>query len=157
MELHPDLDELAFLIGIWRGAGSGEYPTVEDFEYEEEVSFAPLPGKPVLLYTQRTRQAGTPEPLHSEVGYLRSGGPGRVELALAQPTGLVETHAGTVEGGHIHLRSLAVERTPTAKEVTDVERHIEVAGDLMRYRLSMAAVGEPLQVHLRAALRRVEE
>jgi hypothetical protein len=154
MSLHPDLAEFAFLVGVWMGTGHGEYPTIDSFDYNEEISIHQLGPKPVLIYTQRTTRSATGEPLHSETGYIRWGGAGRAELALAQPTGIVEVHGGTVEGTHLHLRSLAVERTPTALEVTDVERHIEVDGDLMRYRLSMAAEGHPLQVHLRGELRR---
>lgn len=155
MELHPDIEQLGFLLGTWRGKGHGAYPTIEDFDYEEEITFTPLPGKPVILYTQRTRRAVTGEPLHSETGYFRCPAPGRVELALAQPTGIVEAHAGSVDGTHLHLRVSEMALTPTAKEVTDVERHIEVDGGRMRYRLSMAAVGEALQVHLEAVLIRL--
>ncbi len=154
MTLHPDLRELAFLAGTWSGRGHGEYPTIDDFDYHEEITIAQLPGKPVLTYHQRTRRVGTDEPLHSEFGYFRWAGAGRAELVLAQPTGIAEVHAGSIDGTHLHLRALAVGRTPTAVDVEDVERHIEVDGDTMAYRLSMAAVGHPLQVHLRATLSR---
>ena len=154
MSLHPDLRELAFLAGTWVGVGHGEYPTIEDFNYNEEISINPVPGKPMLEYHQRTRRAGTDEPLHGEHGYFRWAGAGRAELVLAQPTGIVEVHAGTIDGTHLHLRALAVDRTPTSVDVEDVERHIVVDGDTMTYRLSMAAVGQGLQVHLRATLHR---
>lgn len=154
MSLHPDLLELEFLIGTWSGNGHGDYPTIEPFDYHEELTIAPLPGKPVLGYAQRTNNLHTGEPLHAEHGYFRWGGAGRAELVIAQPTGIVEAHAGTIDGTHLHLRALTVAHTPTAVEVDDVERHLEVADDSMTYRLSMAAVGHALQVHLRATLRR---
>lgn len=154
MEHHPDLAELAFLIGRWTGGGHGHYPTINSFEYEEEVTFAPLGPKPVIVYSQRTKRAGTDEPLHSETGYLRPAGPGRLEMALAQPTGVVEVHTGSVNGGHVHLRSTHVGLTPNAVHVNDVERHLEVDSDTLSYRLAMAAVGQPLQPHLEATLTR---
>ncbi|MDH4116665.1 MAG: FABP family protein [Acidimicrobiia bacterium] len=154
MTHHPDLDELAFLIGSWSGTGEGEYPTIESFRYHEDITIQPVGAKPALIYQQRTRDHDTGEPLHSETGYLRWAGAGRAELALAQPTGITEVHTGSIQGTHLHLRSLVVAHTPTAVEVSDVERHIEVEGPLLRYRMSMAAVGHPLQVHLRATLRR---
>lgn len=154
MQRHPDLDELDFLIGSWRGHGFGHYPTIESFEYEEEVTFAPVGPKPVIIYSQKTKRAGTEEMLHSETGYFRPAGPGRLEVALAQPTGIVEVHTGSVSGGHVHLRTATVALTPNAVDVSDVERHIEVEDDTLFYRLAMSAVGQPLQPHLEATLRR---
>ncbi len=151
---HPDLERIAFLAGVWRGGGHGDYPTIDPFDYIEEIEISPLPAKPVLWYRQRTRRAGTDDPLHAESGYLRPIADGRVELALAQPTGLVETHIGDVDGTTVSLRSTLVGRTETAVEVTEVERRIRVEGDRLSYRLSMAAVGQPLQLHLDATLER---
>ncbi|MDH3517720.1 MAG: FABP family protein [Acidimicrobiia bacterium] len=154
MGMHPDLEPLTFLVGTWHGWGHGEYPTIEDFDYEEEISFIPGPGKPFLAYAQHTRNTHSGDPLHSETGYLRPSGSGRVEMVLAQPSGLVEVHTGSLEGQHLHLRSVVVEGTPTAKDVSDVERHIEVEGDHLSYRLALAGVGHGLTTHLVAELTR---
>ena len=68
-EPHPALEPLTFLLGTWRGGGAGHYPTIEPFEYVEEISFVHV-GKPWLLYTQRTRHAVEDRPLHAETGYF---------------------------------------------------------------------------------------
>ena len=47
--LHPDLNPLAWLVGTWRGKGRGEYPTIEPFEFEQEVVFN-HDGRPFLNY-----------------------------------------------------------------------------------------------------------
>ena len=152
---HPDLAPLAFLVGTWRGRGTGRYPTIEPFEYVEEAVFTPGPGKPFIAYRQRTRRARAGEPLHSESGYIRPGGADGAELVIAQMTGIVEVHTGEVAGNRVCFRSRAVRLSPTAVEVSRVERRIRVVGDTMRYRLWMAAVGQPFQVHLEAELTRV--
>lgn len=151
-DLHPHVVPLAFLLGTWEGEGRGEYPTIEPFSYRETEVFGHV-GKPFLSYAQRTvRHDGTPS--HAETGYWRAVGGGRVELVLAHPTGVAELAEGVVEGTRVELRSTRVVTTPTAKAVTALERTVEVDGDVLRYTVRMAAVGQPLQHHLAAELRR---
>lgn len=157
-ELHPLCQPLAPLLGTWRGAGAGEYPTIEDFGYTEELVFGHV-GKPFLAMTQRSRDGSTGEPLHSEAGYLRALPDGVVELTLAQPLGAVEVDVGSVvptdSGLVLELESAHVGLTPTAKSVTAVRRRLTVVGSTLVSELWMAAVGElSLVRHLRSELSR---
>src|ERR1700758_981878 len=103
-DLHPDLQALAPLLGTWQGRGSGESPTIELFDYVEEVVFSHV-GKPFLVYGQKTRAATDGRPLHAETGYLRVPRPGHVELVLAHPSGITEMEGGTYasDGAAIEL------------------------------------------------------
>src|SRR5437763_1935849 len=93
-DLHPNLEELATLLGTWAGQGSGKYPTIQPFEYFEEVVFSHV-GKPFLAYAQKTKALADGKPLHAETGYLRVPRPGSVELVLAHPNGITEIEVGT--------------------------------------------------------------
>jgi hypothetical protein len=158
-DLHPECRSLAGLLGTWRGEGIGEYPTIESFGYVEEVTFGHV-GKPFLRYDQRTRDASDGLPLHAETGYWRPTGPGHVEVVLSHPTGVAEVLEGSVNSGPVtvfDLHTTSVALTSTAKSVTQLHRRFELEGDVLRYRLAMAAVGQPLTHHLSAELRRVGE
>lgn len=163
-ELHPNCVPLAPLLGTWQGGGTGQYPTIDDFSYTEELVFGHV-GKPFVSMIQRTRNAVSGEPLHSEAGYLRSVGDGRIELTLAQPSGVTEICLGTVrtaaDGLAIELASEHVGMTPTAKEVTSVRRELSIVGagtaegPTLVSELWMAAVGHAeLTHHLRGELTR---
>lgn len=157
-DLHPDLEALAVLVGTWRGRGHGDYPTIEAFDYLEEVTFGHV-GKPFLSYGQRTRSATTDAPLHTEAGYLRPGqGPGTVELVLAQPTGITEVHTGTLthEDGRtvLDLRCDAPGLTPTARPVTVVARRLRISDDTLDYDLWMGHDQTPETHHLTATLQK---
>eukprot|EP00762_Andalucia_godoyi_P007656 ANDGO_07950.mRNA.1 UPF0678 fatty acid-binding protein-like protein MSMEG_6574/MSMEI_6396 len=81
--------------GKYAGIGKGVYPTIKSFSYVEACSFERLEGKPVFLYTQKTRNAETGEGLHAEAGFLKLLSPNQVELVLAHPFGVAEIMHGT--------------------------------------------------------------
>lgn len=146
--------DLAPLIGTWKGQGHGDYPTIEAFDYFEEVTFSTIPTKPFLVYTQKTRDAVTGEPLHTETGYVRSPGPGHVELTIAQPTGIVEVHTGTIVDGVYSFVSDQLVTTPTAVDISASTRTLTISGNELSYVFAMEAVGEPMTKHLTATLKR---
>ena len=160
--LDDRLGPLAVLAGTWAGTGHGVYPTIEPFDYVEEVTFTDPVVKPFLAYVQRTRAADDGRPLHSESGFMRWSA-GAPEWVIAAPGGRAEVHLGEAvvfahsaldAGVDLTFRTLSVVLTPTAKRVDSVGRLLRVRGDVLTYQLHMAAMGQPYQLHLTAELRR---
>ncbi len=157
-EPHPDLAPLLFLLGRWEGAGVGGYPTIESFRFGQEISFSHN-GKPFLIYASRSwlldEDGNQVRPLATETGYWRPQPGGQVEVVLAHPTGIAEIYIGEATGTKVELRTDVVARTATAKEVTAGHRlyGLIASGDL-GWAYDMAAVGQPLQPHLSAQLKR---
>jgi hypothetical protein len=153
LPLHPAITPLRFLLGVWVGEGTGQYPTIEPFRFGEEIRVVHV-GKPFLFYVQRTWALDDGRPLHAEAGYWRHTGDGQVELVLAHPTGITEVELGQLDGTALRLRTTRLAPTPTAKRVDALERDIDVKGDTLTYTVRMAAVGLDLQHHLSGALTR---
>lgn len=156
MELHPHTEALGGLIGTWRGRGHGSYPTIDDFDYADEWVFSHS-GKPFVGFVQRTRM--NDEPRHTESGYLRSPGPGLLEIVAALPTGQAESGTGSFrvedDGTLVLSTDATVTNTPSAKTVARIVRSFRLRGDRLDVETFMDAVGQGLTRHLVAALERV--
>ena len=157
-EPHPDLAPIAFLLGRWEGAGVGGYPTIESFQFGQEITFGHN-SKPFLSYVSRTwllDADGKPgRPLAMETGFWRPQPEGRLEVMLAHPTGIVEIYLGEVSGTKIEMATDLVATTESAKEVRAGHRLYGLVGADLAYAFDMAAVGQPLQPHISAQLKRV--
>jgi len=156
-DLHPDLIPVAFLLGQWHGNGHGDYPTIEAFEFGQEAGFT-HDGRPFLHYFSRTwlieEDGSAGRPLALETGFLRPRQDHEVELLLTHQSGFAEIYYGSVDGARLVLSTDAVVRTSSAKEYVAGHRMYGlVEGDLL-WTFDMAAVGQELQPHIWARLRR---
>jgi hypothetical protein len=162
-DLPAPLIPLAWLLGTWVGAGVLGYPTIEGAQFGQEVEFA-TDGRPFLSYRSRTwlldADGNQVRPSATETGFWRTAGDAEaggtaLEVLLAHPTGFVEIFYGAVVGPRVTLATDVVARTNTAKEYTSATRlYGLVEGDLL-WAMDMAAVGQPLQSHVSARLKRV--
>jgi hypothetical protein len=163
VEITPDLPAplvpLAWLIGRWEGAGVVGYPTIESANFGQEVEFR-HDGRPFLHYRSQAwalDDAGNRvRPLASEVGFWRPGENGDLEVLLTHPTGFVEIYVGSIDGPRVNLQTDLVARTPTAKEYTAATRMYGLVESDLMWVMDMAAVGQPMQSHASAQLKRVE-
>jgi hypothetical protein len=161
--LHPALSRLLPYVGLWRGRGRGGYPTIEDFDYAQEIRIS-HDGRPFLHYESRSwlldEQSKPIRPAAREIGWwrpvLRDERPtDEIEALMISPTGIMELYLGQVDGVRIEMATDAVLRTATAKEVTAGKRLYGIVEGALLYAQEMAAVGQGLNPHLSARLVRV--
>jgi hypothetical protein len=151
--IHPEVAHLVFLLGTWRGESRGKWDPSAEVVFSEETLFSHV-GKPWLAYRQQTwNPQGVAS--HGESGYLIARGEeGAVDWMIAQPSGVVEVQVGSVRDGRIVVRSHAIGRAPTARNVTAVSRTMSVEGDTLRYELRISINDEPPALHIEGRLHR---
>lgn len=167
--IHQQVKPWAWLVGRWVGVGTGQYPTIEDFRFGQEVAFS-TDGRPFLTYFSRSwlldDDGNRVRPLATESGYWRPKDDNRVEVTLSHAMGYSEIWYGrldvtglenaAVTGARVDLRTDVIARTQTAKEYTQGHRLYGLVGGKLLWTFDMAAVGEPLLNHLAASLSRVD-
>ncbi|MBC9955770.1 FABP family protein [Yimella sp. cx-51] len=162
LELDPnmpiELAPLAWMIGRWEGAGVVGYPTIESLNFGQEIHCF-HDGRPFLEWHSRTwaldDEGNKVRPLATELGFWRPLPDNEVELVLTHPTGIVELYYGTTSPAKVELRTDGVLRSPHAKEYNAGARMYGYVNSNLMWAMDMAAVGEPLQSHVSAELKRV--
>ena len=160
-ELHPHCLMLLPLVGVWRGEGEIVYPTIDGpYRFGQQVVFC-HDGRPFLRYESRAwllDDAGEViRPAARETGFWRPQADDTIELLAAHGTGIVELYYGKLRTQTSwELATDAVARSSSAKEVSGAHRlyGIVEGGDLA-YVEQRAMVGQPMQPHVSARLRRV--
>jgi hypothetical protein len=169
VDLPEELVPLSWLIGRWVGVGLGQYPTIEDFRFGQEVSFT-TDGRPFLAYASRSwllnDDGEKVRPLATETGYWRPRPDGSLEVTMAHPTGYAELWLGTAEVLGIENATITSARatmttdviaaSPSAKPYTAGERLYGLVNGELMWTYDMAAVEQPLTNHLSARLRPAE-
>lgn len=158
--MHPQCAPLAWMIGSWAGAGVVGYPSMESRHFGQEVDVT-HDGRPFLMWTSRAwlldADGNKERPAAVETGFWRPQEDGKeVELLLAHPTGLLEMYYGTTAPAKVEVRTDSVVRSPSAKAYSAGHRLYGMVEGRLMWVMEMAAMGQPLQSHVSAELRRVE-
>ncbi|SDX19617.1 protein of unknown function [Amycolatopsis xylanica] len=149
------------LVGVWRGEGEIDYPTIEGpYRFAMQLTIS-HDGRPFLIHEARSwlldEDGNVIRPAARESGFWRPQADDTIELLLAHNTGILELFYGATRGqASWELGTDAVVRSSTAKEVTGAQRLYGIVnnGDL-GYVEERAMVGQPMQPHASALLKRV--
>jgi hypothetical protein len=118
-------------------------------------------GRPFLEWQSRTwllDDAGEKvRPLAVELGFWRVLDSGEIELLLTHPSGIVEMYVGQRDPAKpvVQLHTDGVLRSPAAKEYNSGSRMYGLVESQLFWAMDMAAVGQHLQSHVSAQLKRV--
>jgi hypothetical protein len=161
VELHPQCEPLAPLLGVWRGQGLAQYPSLlGEFPYGQQISFS-HDGRPFLVYEARawllSPTGQVLRPAAREVGWWRMDEEETIELVLAHMFGICEIYyGGRTSETSWELEAHKIERTDTARETTAAARLYGIVenGDLA-YAEERALRGLSMKPHLSAQLTRI--
>jgi hypothetical protein len=149
------------LIGVWRGEGEINYPTIEGpRKFAQQLTIA-HDGRPFLLHEARSwlldDEGNVIRPAARESGFWRPQGNDGFELVLSHSSGIIELFYGETRGqASWELATDAVVRSVSAKEVTGAKRLYGIVnnGDL-GYVEERAMVGQDIQPHVSALYKRI--
>ena len=155
--LHPDLNPLAWMVGTWRGKGRGEYPTIEPFEFAQEVVFN-HDGRPFLSYYSRSwiidSDGEIIRPAASETGFWRPKENNVLEVLISHNFGITEGWLGRHDGPKIQLALDHAYSTPTSEQVTDGQRLYGLVEGQLFFAYDMATPTQELHAHIWSTLER---
>ena len=156
-----DIEKLNFLLGIWKGSGIADFPTINKTPYIEELSFVKSDDKSVIFYELKTwvlENGEKGEPLSWQTGFITVNKKDcKYELSNAQNNGRVEVLSGSLEvnGNEIHL-SFESKAFGNDERLIKTTRDFYVEGNKMKYTMFLAIKASPqLSKHLEAELRKV--
>ncbi|MEU9689548.1 FABP family protein [Amycolatopsis japonica] len=151
------------LVGVWRGEGEVDYPTIEGpYRFGMQLTIA-HDGRPFLTHEARAwlldEDGKVIRPAARESGFWRPQADDTIELLLTHNTGIVELFYGKPRGKASvpawELGTDAVVRTSTAKDVTASQRLYGIVNGELGFVEERAMMGQELQPHTSALLRRV--
>jgi hypothetical protein len=127
--------QLAPLLGTWRGTGTGTFPTMAEFRYEEEIRFEDLGGD--VAYFQRAWDPASGMVLHAEAGIWRATGEGTLVATIAQAR-RTEVSEGTVRDGVVELATTNTGSAAAVAPVTASRRSYRLSENDLTYEYAMA-------------------
>lgn len=92
------LDAIKHLVGYWGGDGMAKFPTINNFEYKEQLCFSMNLKDPVLQYEQKawiiSANERNNEPISWESGFIMDKGDNLFELVCTHNSGRLEWYRG---------------------------------------------------------------
>ncbi len=144
------------------GIGKAQYPTIDSFEYEENLSFEVYKSRLLIHYEQKTKLLPSGEQSHWESGFIRPLENGLIEISNSQNNGRVEVLQGQIDMNSLSEQELKIEFASVVlahdPKMVETKRVLTVKADVLHYILLMSTNTTPepnLTMHLEAVLKRI--
>lgn len=154
------LEKLSLLIGIWKGNGVANFPTIEKTDYIEELEFKFIGDDESVMFVQRTwfNIEGTKgAPLHWESGFIIAYPDDTFELFNAQNSKRVEVMKSSIVinvDAKLHL-SFESKYFGNDERMVKTSRDFIVDGNSLHFMMKMATQKTAeFQKHLESVLKR---
>ncbi len=104
-ELIATLEPVKQLVGNWKGTGSGGFPTMSNFTFQDEMIFSIIESayrEEPLVHFQEIASIHNKDGLafkHWETGFFRPIPGGNLEFQVVHNTGRIESFVGSIELG----------------------------------------------------------
>ncbi|MFI6029303.1 FABP family protein [Amycolatopsis magusensis] len=160
-ELHEQCVPLLPLVGVWRGEGEVNYPTIDGPRRLAQQLTIAHDGRPFLYHEARSwlldENGEVIRPAARETGWWRPQPDDSFELLLTHNTGIIELFYGEPRNlTSWEMATDAVVRSKSAKEVTGAKRLYGLVNKTdLGYVEERAMVGQEMQPHVSVYLHRV--
>ena len=154
------IKRLSALIGLWKGNGVANFPTIEKTEYIEELEFKFIGDDESIMFEQKTWfniDGNKGAPLHWESGYIIAYPDDTFELFNAQNSKRVEVMKSTF----VQINESNLQLTFESKYFGNDERMVKTARKFtveensLHFEMKMATQKTPeFQEHLESVLKR---
>lgn len=130
-------------MGTWKGTGRGEYPTIQAFEYFEQLTFSPNPGRPAIHYEQQTwlkePDGSAGRASHWETGFIHALGNGSYQISNSQGGARVEVLQSVAVSLDSEPKRLAFTHLLVGNDARIIQtaRRFAVEGDRLEYTMQM--------------------
>lgn len=114
LELLETMHPLTWLEGTWKGKGSGGFPTMEDFEYEDQMDFRIIKNayydEPLIHFEEIAwiTTKGEKSFKHWESGYYKPTPRGQIQFYVCHNTGRIEVTYGKFQFADIKSRTFEI-------------------------------------------------
>lgn len=162
------LEPFRWLLGKWEGKGSGGFPTMPDFEFEDQMMFTHIEeafeAEPLIHFEEVAfvYEEGKRLFKHWESGFIKPASDNRIQFYVSHNTGRIEVFYGSFRNVDLDKRSFEItfqsdflrNGEGLARAITS-SRTLTFDGEALSYVQSMStqSVAEETS-HIKATLRR---